>query len=256
MDTNKFLLGLSIAITRPVKQATQLTKLIEEVGGNVISFPLVEIAPLIDYTQFEQVIANINTYDWAIFISSNAVQNGMPRLLNNGIHKQLKFAAIGPVTEKALSEFGVNEVRRPKHRFDSESLLLLPEMHDMKDKKVMIVRGIGGRDVLANTLKSRGAQVTFAECYQRINPQQDCKALAQYWQQQKLYGVVITSSEAMRYYLNLSRNSDWIQQCPVFVNHARIAEEALNTKLQIHVAGTAGDQSMMDNIKTYVMSKV
>ena len=251
--TIKNLTGIGIAITRPIDQAKKLSTLIEQAGGTPILFPLIEITPLNDYSQFEAVISHINDYDWAIFISSNAVQNGMPRLVKTcitkeGIFGNLKFAAIGPVTASELQSFGVKDVLIPNDRFDSESLLTLPEMTNVFSKKILIVRGVGGRDVLAETLKARGAQVTFAECYQRINPQTDYDLLAQLWTEKKLHAVVITSSEAMRYLLDLAGNVDWLQNVTLFVNHARIAEIPLQMGLKVKVADAPGDEAMLKTL--------
>ena len=246
--TSKVITGIGIAITRPIDQAKKLAKLIENAGGLPILFPLIAITPLNDYSEFEAVINEIGCYDWAIFISSNAVQNGMPRLVKHGIPANLKFAAIGPVTAEELNNFGIKQVLTPQHRFDSEALLVLSEMQNMQGKKVMLFRGIGGRDVLGDTLKSRGAQVTFAECYQRVNPQTNCDLLAQLYSEKKLHGIVVTSSEAMRYLLDLAGNSDWLKQVILFVNHARIAENLIQFGLKVAIADTSGDQAMFDLI--------
>ncbi len=246
--TTKPLQGVGIAITRPAGQAKKLAALISEAGGTSILFPLIEITPLNDYRQFEGVIQHIADFDWAIFISSNAVQNGMPRLVKHGIPTHLQFAAIGPVTTTELQNFGIKSVLSPKDRFDSESLLALPEMHNVIGKKILIVRGIGGRDVLAESLISRGAQVTFAECYQRTNPQTNCDLLAQLYSENKLHGIVVTSSEAMRYLLDLADNADWLKHITLFVNHARIAELPLALDLKVQVADAPGDKAMLDQI--------
>ena len=253
--TTKDLAGIGIAITRPVDQAKKLSALITEAGGTPILFPLIEITPLNDYSQFEAVISDIKDYDWAIFISSNAVQNGMPRLVKRGIPSSLQFAAIGPVTANELQGFGVENVLTPlsyvqdgdenKVRFDSESLLALPEMQAVNGKKIIIVRGVGGRDVLAESLRTRGAQVTFAECYQRINPQTNCNLLANLWADKKLHGIVVTSSEAMRYLFDLAGNADWLEDVTLFVNHARIAELPLQMGLKVLVADAPGDEAML-----------
>jgi uroporphyrinogen-III synthase len=255
MNTNKPLQNIGIAITRPIEQAKKLAALIEQAGGTPILFPLIEITPLIDYSEFESVISNIETYDWAIFISSNAVQNGMPRIIKKGLPTNLKFAAIGPVTASELQSFGAKLVLTPlshvqhgdenKVRFDSESLLALPEMQDVKDKKIMIIRGVGGRDVLAKTLKARGATVTFAECYQRTNPQPNCDLLAQLWRDKKLHGIVVTSSEAMRHLLDLAGNADWLKNVTLFVNHVRITELPLLMHYKVLVADAPGDDAML-----------
>ncbi len=248
MAANKSLAGIGIAITRPIDQAKKLSALIEQAGATPILFPLIEITPLQDYSQFKSVISEIESYDWAIFISSNAVQNGMPHLVKIGIPNQLKFAAIGPVTASELQSFGVKDVLTPVNKFDSESLLALPEMQAANGKKIMIVRGVGGRDVLAETLRARGAQVTFAECYQRINPQTNCDLLAQLYAEKKLHGIVVTSSEAMRHLLDLAGDADWLRNVTLFVNHARITELPLQLDLKVLVADALGDEAMLKKL--------
>lgn len=239
------LAGMGVAITRPSDQAKKLTSLIEAAGGHVILFPLIEIVGLDDYSQFEREIAHIADYDWIIFISSNAVQHGMPRLLKHPIPSHLRFAAIGPVTANKLQGFGIQNVLIPQGRYDSESLLSLAELQEMHGKKVMIVRGIGGREVLAETLKLRGAEVTFAECYQRINPQNNVNMLHQAWANQQLQAIVVTSSEAMRYLLDLASHAPWLTEVKLCVNHARIAEQPIAMRLSVKVAEAPGDKAML-----------
>lgn len=239
------LAGMGVAITRPSDQAKKLNALIEAAGGHVILFPLIEIVGLDDYSQFEHEIAQIAEYDWIIFISSNAVQHGMPHLLKHPIPSYLRFAAIGPVTASELQDFGIQNVLIPQGRYDSEALLSLTELQEMQGKKVMIVRGIGGREVLAETLKSRGAGVTFAECYQRINPQNNMNILHQAWANQQLQAIVVTSSEAMRYLLDLASHAPWLREVTLCVNHARIAEQPIAMGLKVKVADAPGDEAML-----------
>ena len=246
-----------IAVTRPVAQAKRLTAYIQQAGGNPLSFPLIEIVPLEDYTAFDASIAELNSADWAIFISTNAVESAMPRVVQklNGFSQtptlppQLKFAAIGPVTAQALLDYGkplgLQHVTVPTLRFDSEALLALPEMQAFNNQRMIIFRGVGGREVLAETLKKRGAIVSFAESYQRINPQQDCVLLANAVNRQQCAAIVVTSSEAMRHLLQLAENSDWLNKVPICVNHARIQAEASHLALQIHVADAPGDEAML-----------
>jgi len=240
-----------IAITRPADQAQKLSKLITENGGTPVLFPLIEITPLEDYGVFEQKLSELTEYDWAIFISSNAVQHGMPRLLKHFGHipENLKFATIGPVTASELTKFGVKDVLTPQDRFDSESLLRLSTMQSVKNQRIMIFRGVGGREILADTLKARGALVDFAECYQRINPQMDTNLLTTLWQNKQLHAVVVTSSEAMRHLLDLSTSNqqvaDWIKHVILCVNHARIAETPVALGLKVAIAHAPGDEAML-----------
>lgn len=240
-----------IVITRPAEQAKKLSSLVTAEGGKPILFPLIDIVPLTDYQAFDDTIDALANYDWAIFISSNAVQNGMPRVLRKfpQLPSGLKLAAIGPVTAAELSQMTGQQVLIPEGRFDSESLLNLPQMQTMQHQRVMIFRGIGGREVLADTLSARGAKVAFAECYRRINPQSTSQPLEILWQNGECQAVVVTSSEAMRHLLQMTANgtAEWLQNIAICVNHARIAEEALaaSNKLNIHIADAPGDAAML-----------
>jgi uroporphyrinogen-III synthase len=256
----KALSGFGIVITRPQDQAQTLGQSIQSAGGEAFYFPLIEIAGLENYSTFEQTIAQLDQFDLIIFISSNAVQNAMPRIAKcwPDLPSKCQFAAIGPVTAQALKEAGVTQVLTPETRFDSESFLAMESMQHMQGKKVLIVRGVGGRELLANTLEARGAKVQFAECYQRINPQKNLDFLLTLAKKHSCHAIVITSSEAMQHYLTMLESSrvaklsqaDYhlLQKVNICVNHARIAEHPLLKNFNVHIASTAGDAAMLDCI--------
>lgn len=239
--------GLYIAVTRPLSQAQSLSEAIIKLGGNPISYPLLAVTAINDYTLFTQQLKKLDKTDWAIFISSNAVDFAMPLVMQHYpvLPAHLQFAAIGPHTANALNAYGIEKVLIPEQRFDSETLLSLPQMQEMHDKCVAIFRGVGGRELMAETLKSRGAEVYFAESYQRINPQTDTEILDGYWQRQQLDALVVTSSEAMRYLLKLAENKPWLAHVTLCVNHERIAELPRAHGLKVMVADAPGDAAML-----------
>lgn len=254
MTADHLLKDLHIAVTRPVNQAQSLCEAIQQHGGTVISFPLIAIAPLQDYGVFEQQLTRLEATDWAIFISSNAVDYAMPRILKKfgNIPENIKFAAIGHQTAKQLSLYGVHNVLIPQSRYDSETLLALTEMQDVAGRTIAIFRGVGGRELMADTLKSRGAHVYFAESYCRVNPQTDTKLLHKQWQQGKLDAIIVTSSEAMRHLLKMSQESLWIRHVTLCVNHVRIAEAAKQLGLKVLVATAPGDDAMLQCLSQLV----
>jgi len=246
------LAGVHIAVTRPPEQATKLTAAITAAGGSVISFPLLNIKGLDDLSAFHAAVTPVSQFDWAVFISTNAVQHGMPLLQQAGIAPNLKFAAIGPTTAASLQHYGITEVLTPSERFDSEALLALPALQQMQGQRVLIVRGVGGREVLAQTLKQRGAEVVFGECYRRVNPQSSVQPLAQAYASGQLQGIVVTSTEALRFLLALAGEADWLKVTPVFVNHARIAEQARESGLIAFSADQSGDAAMLSLLQTHL----
>lgn len=254
MNADYLLQGLHIAVTRPAEQAQSLCDAIRHHGGNPISFPLIAISALDDYQPFEQQLAAVEQTDWAIFISSNAVEYGMPRLLKTygKIPENLKFAAIGHQTAKTLMLFGVHDILIPHTRFDSETLLALSEMQDVSGKTIAIFRGEGGRELMAETLKSRGANVYFCENYRRINPQKNTDVLNAQWRQNKLDAIIVTSSEAMRHLLALAAHTEWLHHITLCVNHARIGEEPKQLGLKVLVADAPGDEAMLQCLSQLV----
>lgn len=257
MSADQLLHHLHIAVTRPTEQAKSLCRMIEQHGGVAIEFPLIAVSALDDYQRFEQQITQLANTDWAIFISSNAVDFAMPRVLKTygQLPGQLKFAAIGHQTAHALGKYGVDKVLIPQGRYDSETLLALPEMQHVEANRIAIFRGVGGRELMAETLKARGAHVYFAESYQRINPQQSTALLNSQWQQNKLDAIIVTSSEAMRYLLQMAANQTWLQHVTLCVNHERIAEQPRQLGLKVLVAEAPGDEAMLQCLSRLVNSE-
>jgi len=248
--TDKPLTGITIAVTRPVDQAQALCEAITRLGGRAVLFPLLAIMPLQDYHSFEQQLALLETTDWAIFISPNAVNHAMPRILKHygNIPDNLIFAAIGHQTAKELAHYGVRNVLTPHSRFDSETLLALPEMHEVANMKIAIFRGVGGRELMAETLIARGANVYFAESYQRINPQTDANLPGELWKNGELQAIIVTSSEAMRSLFDLAGTSEWLRHVVICVNHERIAELPRQFGLKVVVADAPGDDAMLNKL--------
>ena len=169
------LLGLGVLVTRPQGQAETFCRLIEEQGGTTIRFPVLEITTPSDPTPLEALISTLDQFDLAIFISINAVEWTLKAIRRD--HRELpdslRLAVIGPTTARALEALGHPPHLMPPPPYNSESLLALPEMEQVTGRRVIIFRGEGGREHLAETLRSRGAVVEYAEAYRRVRPNHD-----------------------------------------------------------------------------------
>ena len=87
--------------------------------------------------------------------------------------RRLQVATVGGASVRALERFGITGVVAPQGRYDSESLLDLPALAAVNGRRVVIFRGEGGRELLGETLRARGAVVEYAECYRRVRPELD-----------------------------------------------------------------------------------
>lgn len=248
------LAGLGILVTRPAHQAEHLSNLIRQAGGAPILFPALEIVDIPDLQPLQGMIARLDQFDLAIFISPNAVNKAMNLIrAQRKLPTHLQIAAIGKGSAKVLAQFEVKDVISPKQGFDSEALLALPELNAVTDKRIVIFRGDGGREVLGDLLVQRGAQVEYAECYRRIKPQVDNGKLLYLWARNELNAITVTSSEVLRNLYDLvgKLGQQWLKKTPVFVPHERIAEAARELGLQQVYVTDVGDEGMVAGIAAW-----
>jgi len=208
-----------------------------------------------DTRELHEQISRLARFDLAIFISPNAVNYGITAIRVAGdIPSELKIATIGQGSAKVLRELGITSVIAPTERFDSEGLLALPQLQDVAGWRVMIFRGDGGRELLGDTLKARGATVEYATCYQRSKPNQDAGALLA----TKPDAITVTSSEALGYLWQMLTDSDRaaLRNTPLFVPHARIAGLAREQGwLQVQVTAS-GDDGMLAALITWAGQRI
>lgn len=191
--------GAWVVITRPAHQADTLARLVEAEGGHVIRFPVLEIQDPEDITPLIELIDRLDTFDIAVFISPNAVAKAMNLIqARRTLPAELKIAAIGGGSAKTLHRFGVKPDLVPGGRFNSEALLEMAAMQNVKNKWIVIFRGEGGRELLGDTLIHRGAHVEYAECYRRTRPATDNTALMRHWAHGEVDVIVVTSMAGLR----------------------------------------------------------
>lgn len=233
--------GLNIVVTRPRDQAVGLSQNITDLGGNAILFPLLEIAPAADASELNALKQHLSTYDLLIFISPNAVKYGMDALGN--IPNIVRVATVGQSSAQALRDLGIAHVIAPTDRFDSESLLALSALQNVAGWKVAILRGNGGRELLGDTLKTRGAQVDYVTCYERSKPTLDADRVLQ----ADPHAVNVTSSEALGNLWQGLTQTDQARfaRLPLFVPHARIAELARQQGWKNVILTEAGDDGLL-----------
>ena len=188
-------------MTRPAHQAENLARLIEERGGVAVRFPTLAIAALEDETgAIRHALVRLDSYQWLIFISANAVT--MHGYYSDDVKiKQFKLAqiaAIGKATAQALTEAGLPVDLTPENGYNSEALLAMPQLQEMRGQNCLIIRGEGGREELAETLRGRGANVDYLNVYKRIAPKIDSSGVNFLLAQDKLDAVTITSGEALQ----------------------------------------------------------
>jgi uroporphyrinogen-III synthase len=255
MTVAKPLSGWHIVITRPREQAKRLALRIEEAGGKSTLYPLLEILPVTNTQSLRDSVARLAGFDLFIFISPNAVRYGIQAIQVAGVSPaNLKFAAVGQGSASMLRELGIDKVIAPRHKFDSEALLALPELQNVAGWRIAIFRGEDGRELLGDTLKARGAQVEYVACYRRTKPRSSIEELLN----AKADALVITSSEALNNLWEMASapEREQLSAVTLFVPHQRIAEAARNLGWHTVIQTTNGDAGLLASMEAWTQGRV
>ena len=251
------LTGLAIAVTRPAGQNEALMRQIEYAGGKAIAYPTLTILPA-DTAWVPDIAARLDAFDVAIFISANAVAHGLkPLLARRAWHNHIAVAAMGPGGAGALSAAGFDRVVLPNITLDSEGLLTAEAFAPdaINGRKVIIFRGSGGREVLAESLRARGALVEYVECYRRTLPEGDAAdpaALVAAHAAGLLHGIVASSSEGLKNLQTLLAEAPWVlNDTTLFVPHPRIAAYAETLGLEKVVTTPPADAGLLSGMIKY-----
>lgn len=243
--------GVGVLVTRPKHQAAALCELIRKQGGTAIPFPALEIRPPAQPQKLQQVIGHLQEFNWAVFISANAVERAMQQILaKRSWPRSVRIAVIGQRCAVALQGFGLVADVCPQHQFNSEALLALPEMEAVSGQRIVIFRGNGGRELLADTLRSRGASVEYVEAYRRARPDSDNTELIRRWRRGEVSIVIVNSAETLRNLVEMlgEDGASLLIRTPLLVVSERmlaLAEE-LGFKNAPVVAANATDAAVMD----------
>lgn len=249
--------GERILITRPAGRADDLCAAISAQGGIAVHIPLLGVAALDAHAdaavcaKTARQIASLALYRRVIAISVNAVHYGMQCIATKhdllALPGSIAWYGIGAAT---IAEFARHNIaaRGGSAASSSEALLALPDLQTVIGEHILILRGIGGRETLAATLRARGAQVDYAECYRRVAPQLDARQ-QQVLQTTPFAAVCVNSAETLTNLAQLANASALarLQNTALIVPSARVAEEAEALGfLRVKVAANASTAATLD----------
>jgi len=237
--------GRGIVITRPREHAPTLAERIRAAGGDPIVFPTIEILPPENPEAISGVIAGLEKFQLAVFISPTAATRGLGMVsASRRWPESVRVAAVGKGTAGALEGQGFRDVISPPGEGDSEALAALAELRDLRGRSVVIFRGQGGREWLRSELQARGARVEYAECYRRARPAADARGLLARWQSGGVDAVSITSAEGLANFFAMlgPTGGGYLHATPVFVPHPRIELAARKHGVRRIVVTGRGDE--------------
>ncbi|MGA4288935.1 fused uroporphyrinogen-III synthase HemD/membrane protein HemX [Ralstonia nicotianae] len=254
-----------VIVTRPRAQAPMLVAALERHGLRTLQFPLLDIAPTPNLDDLRAALADPSRYALVVFVSPNAVQQAFAAMPEGFRWPQdVPAAVVGPASAQALAAHGVaaptyRVIRPDSHaddaRQDSEALYARLDVATLSGREVLIVRGNGGREWLADRLREAGVAVRTVEAYRRGVPVPDAAAWAAL--REVLAGRhawTLTSSEAARNLDSLARASlsaaevEALHAAPCFAPHARIVEQAQSLGFRDVTLTGAGDDRLLAGV--------
>lgn len=243
--------GARILVTRPLDQAQNLCNLITDAGGIALRCSTLEI---VENQPDPLAVQAAAQSDWLIFTSSNAV-NFAIRAFNGKmpVKNGLQIAAIGLATAQALQSAGWPVACVPLREFNSEGLLAEPALQAVEGLSCVIVRGVGGREKLAELLSARGAKVAYLEVYRRVKPETELSELSHFLTNDQLDIVTITSGEALQNLMAMVTEplSAMLKTLPLIVVSDRIRQiaEQMGFK-RIAVCKQTTDAAILESLTT------
>ena len=202
----KPLFGWRVLVTRSREQASRLSERIEELGGEPLEFPTIDIIPPEDYSHLDRAISQITTYQWLIFTSVNAVMYFFERLkqLSRDIRdlKGIRLCAVGPGTIAELENRGlVVEFAPTEYRSD----VLLKELSGVvkPGDNILMPRGNLAWKALPEGLKALGTRVDDVVAYRTVKGTGDGALLRKMIGDGMIHAVTFTSSSTARNFAGL-----------------------------------------------------
>lgn len=239
------LISVHALITRPAGLGESLCAEIKKLGGNASHYPVIQINEPHNAESALQARSTINDYDIAIFISPTSVEKTLEKITPQSL--DLKIAAIGSATTSALESSQLKVSIQPEGH-DSESLLDHAELQaeQIRDKRIIIFKGEGGRTLLSETLDKRGARVFNADMYRRAIPENYSplsNALLN-----TIDTVLISSGEGLKNLIDMCEDAEQLTDLNIIVPGDRIAKIA--AELGFNAIYKASDATNSASIKT------
>ena len=242
--------GQVILNTRPAHQQAELSAMLEREGARVLSFPVIEILRC----EAQAAARDLSRYDILLFVSRNAVDGAVELFGATQLAAVPRLGVIGSATRAAL----IDHIGDPgaalisSEPYNSEALLTADALQQVAGRRILILRGQEGRNLLGDELAARGAQVEYAEVYRRALPPVDVGAFDRLVAEAFPTLVILTSNEGMHNLFELvdSGAAQRLRQTPWLLISERMRESALKLghNASIIIASGASDDGIRHTI--------
>ena len=219
-------------------------------GWTPLHLPLLAIDPLDPLPDAQrQRVLDLDRYAHLIFVSANAARVGLERIQDYWpqFPARQRYWAVGQSTAQVLEAAGL-EVERPERDMRSEGLLALPGLQQVHGQRALIVRGEGGRQFIARTLRARGASVDSLCCYRRVPVSHRAHEVVARIAAERADLIMISSGEGLELLSDLlrPRQHTTLAAITLLAPSPRVAERARDLGWQrVELSDNASDTAML-----------
>ncbi|WP_456388627.1 uroporphyrinogen-III C-methyltransferase [Desulfolithobacter sp.] len=199
------LFGKQVVVTRTREQASELVALLEENGADCLEYSTIHIEPVADTSEVDAALGTIDTYDWLLFTSINAVTWFFKRLYELKMDTRdlrCKIAVVGRATADELVRYGIRADLVPE-KFTGEGLAEALIKEGVRGTRILLPRALEAREVLPQRLTEAGAEVQVAPVYQNVPPQGRKEELREQLQRGMIDLITFTSSSTVHNFLTM-----------------------------------------------------
>ncbi len=205
------LFGKRMVVTRTREQASELVSRLEEHGAECLEYSTIHIEVVDDYQLLDQAVANMESYDWILFTSLNAITYFFKRLNELGRDSRvlagIRIGAVGRATADALLQYGLLADLIPE-KFTgaglAESLIAGKEKgKNVKGKNILLPRALKAMETLPEMLNDAGATVTVAPVYRNVPPKGRRDELCAQLREGEIDLLTFTSSSTVTNFLTM-----------------------------------------------------
>lgn len=197
---NRPLFGTGILVTRAADQAGEFSALLERLGARVYECPTIRIVPPEDWDELDDALDSLESYDWTVFTSVNAVDYFFGRLQEKGLDcrafGRCRICAVGPKTAKALERRGIRADLVPVD-YKAEGVIAAFKERGIVSGRVLFPRGDRARDVIPKELTLLGMYVIAPVAYRNLTPDGLPQAALEALEEGYIHCATFTSSSTV-----------------------------------------------------------
>ncbi len=200
------LFGKRIALTRERENAGLFSKQLERLGAVIYYLPAIRIVPPESFETLDRAIARVETFDWLIFTSANAVRAFLDRMVMQGRDvrdlKGVRICTVGTSTARSLRTRGIGADLIPEEFTGEGVVAAMKSTMNLEGTRVLLPRAETAREIIPESLRGEGADVTVATVYRNIPPHIAEEALEEILVNRKADLVVFTSPSNVKNFVH------------------------------------------------------